>query len=340
MLTERVQEITREYIMPAVVDGVFNENTFARMILSEAKKWRGREMKFPITTEEMVGGTSFSGFDSLPTASSNVIRSLAFDPKFYQIHISLPLTELSVNEGSTEEQVLGLAETYTKLATIQMADELGDIFYSDGTGNGAKDFDGLGNMVDDGTDTTTYGKLDRATYGANINAQVLPSGGTLTLGLMRTLYNLVDDGPVSPTDVLTTKTIFGFYESLLQPQERYNKPTGDIANFKMGTGARELQYLDMPIKADRKATAETMFMLNMPNINFHGLPFRGASPIQVSPGDIVDSQYDKAEGLGFSWSGWMSITDQAAIIGRIFLGGQLSCDNPRRNGKLTGVTTV
>jgi hypothetical protein len=44
--------------------------------------------------------------------------------------------------------------------------------------------------------------------------------------------------------------------------------------------------------------------------------------------------------LGFSWTGWIKSTNQFAFNSYITLGGNLITDNPRRHGKLTGITSV
>ena len=54
----------------------------------------------------------------------------------------------------------------------------------------------------------------------------------------------------------------------------------------------------------------------------------------------ITSPLGDVEGLGFSWSDWVVPTNAAAVISHIYLGGELVSQNPKRHGKLTGITGV
>ena len=46
------------------------------------------------------------------------------------------------------------------------------------------------------------------------------------------------------------------------------------------------------------------------------------------------------KGLGFHWSGWIRPTNQEAVIGHVIHAGNFVVENPRYNGKLTGITGI
>lgn len=145
----RVITTTRYKLMPKVVDTILNSNVFFSRIVSKAKKWSGSQMKFPIKFDKNATGTSFSGFDTFSTAASDTRVNLTFDPKFQQITVALPLDELSANMNSNpEEAILDLAAVELKSSAEDMADDLGTIFFGDGTGNSSKNMMGLGGIVD------------------------------------------------------------------------------------------------------------------------------------------------------------------------------------------------
>ena len=56
--------------------------------------------------------------------------------------------------------------------------------------------------------------------------------------------------------------------------------------------------------------------------------------------DIDGNDYSSVEGLGFSWSGWIKPSNSASVVGHIYLGGELCTWNPKRHGRLTGITGV
>jgi len=351
--SNRVTTTTNQYIMPKLVDTVLNSNPLAMRLISAGKKWRGETLKFPLKYQKNTTGTSFSGFDTFSTSAIDNRVNLAFNPKFYQITVSLPLDEVSVNTLNNDEQILNLMDTQVQTSAQDMADDIGTLLYGDGTGNSNKDFTGLGAMVDDGTSVSTYGGLSRSTY-TTIKSTVTASGGTLTLAKMATLYNSITSGAQKPTIGITDESTLALYEQLLQPQERIakdvsmmRKPGASMAEpgaaaYSIGTGATGFYYRGFPIIADEKCTSGSLFFLNEDFIQWYAVPVAKefGGPIKYSPVEIEGNDYDKQLGLGFSWSGWIKPTNQGAIIGHVYLGGDFICTNPKRQGKLTDITSV
>ena len=344
----RVTTTTQDKLLPKVVDTILNSNVFATRMLSKASKFSGERMKFPVKHAKNVTGTSFGGFDTFSTAATDNRVNLEFVPKFYQMTVALPLDELSVN--ATEEKVIDLAKLEMASTAQDMADDIGTLFYSDGTGNSSKDFLGLEAIVDDGTNASTYGTLSRTTYNPQLRSTVTASSGTLSLSKMSTLYNAVTSGSQKPTLGLCSETIFSLYEQLLQPQERIAK---DVSMMKAGgnmgkigqgmiggTGFTGLFYKGFPILADEKSTSGVLYFVNEDFIDWYALPMAMTSPIKYRSQDIEGNDYSDVTGLGFSWSDWIKPTNAASVVGHIYLGGELISQNPKRHGKLTGITSV
>lgn len=340
MATNRVLTTTQDKLLSGVVDSVLRGNTLVTRMLTGAKKWSGEQLKKSVKVSKNSTGTSFSGFDTLPTSATDNRVRLAFDPKNYSINVSLPLDELSINEVS-ETKINDLMATELQGAANDAADDIGTMFYGDGTGNGGKDIQGLGAIVDDGGSVATYGGQSRSIY-PTLQATDTASGGTLTLLKMRTLYNAITDGSQAPTLIVGDNDVFSFYEQLLQPQERVAK---DISLMKKGleggTGFKMngLYFAGVPFLADRKATSGYMFMLNENYLDFYALPFAMTEAIKYKT-VIEGNDYGQPQGLGFSFGGWVKSGNQAAINGRIYLSGNLVSFNPRRHGRLTGITGV
>lgn len=336
-LGQRVETTTQTKLLPKVIDTILGANVFATRMLSSAKPWIGRKMKKAIKYQKGVSGSSFSGMDLFSTAASETRVNLEFDPKFYEINVTIPLDELSANR--TEEQVMELASLELASRSEDMADEIGTLFYSDGTGNSSKDFYGIEGIVDDGTNVATYGSLSRTTY-TTLNSTVTASGGTLTLAKIDTLWDAVTSGTQKPTVGMTTETIFSLYGQLLRPQERINKNVGVTKGLKAGTGFTGLDYKGIAILADEKCTSGVLYMLNEDFIEWRALPMAETTPVKFKATDIEGNDYSSVVGLGFSWSGWIKPVNQAALIGHIYLGGELVGWNPKRSGKLTGITGI
>lgn len=330
-----------------LVDTVLQSNVLFGMLIKKAQRWNGERMKFPIKYQVNSNRGSFADYDLLSTNAVNNRVNLEFYPSFYHQDSSLPLTEISTND--TDEKILDLINLTIKSDAMDMADGIGTTFYADGTGNLNKDFLGLGAIVDDGTSTSTYGGLLRATY-PTINATVT-AFTTLTLLKMSTLYNAITAGTVHPNLGVTTEAVFSFYEQLLQPQERINKDASLMKNTNKGlnsqtgliggTGFTGLDYKGFPILADEKCTSGVLFFLNQDYLDFYALPFADGTPIPVKGNsEIIGNDYNSVTGFGFTWSGWIKPANQASFVGHTYLGGQLISDNPRRQGKGTGITGI
>jgi len=333
----RILTTTQDKMAPILVDTVLNSNVFAGKMLKAAKPWRGEKMKFPVKTAKNTTGASFSGFDTLSTSATNNRVNMEYSPKNYSIAVALPFDELSVN--ATAEKVIDLASVEVQSAALDMADDIGTLFWSDGTGNGGKDFLGLGAIVDDGSSVATIGGLSRSTY-PTLAGTVTSSSGPLSLAKIRTLYNAISSGSIRPTSAYGTEAVYGFYEALLQPQEHIMKTDSMMkSGMAGGTGFSTLHFQGIPVFADEKCTSGQFVFLNENFIEWYALPFANTKPIQYKAQiDGVDTS--SVMGLGFSWSDWIIPSNQAAVVGHVYLAGELVTTDPKRHGKLTAITGV
>ena len=337
-LGTRVTSVTQDNLLPFVVDTILGSNVFATRALGSAKKWSGERTRFPVKVSKNSTGTSFSGFDTFSTSATNNRQVLSYDPKFYQITVALPLDELSANQ--TDDKVIDLAGVELLGAAHDMADDIGILFYADGTGNSSKDFLGLTALVDDGTNVANIGGVSRSTY-SSLQGTVTASGGTLTLALMQNLYNAAASGSQRPTLGLCTEAVFNFYEQLLNPQERISKDVPQMKNGLVGgSGFVGLFFRGVPVLADERATAQQLAFINENFLDFYALPMAMSEPVKFKSVDIRGNDYSSVLGLGFSWSGWIKPSNQAAVVSHIYLGGELVTSGPDKHSRLTGITGV
>jgi hypothetical protein len=345
---QRIQTTVQTSYLPYVVDTVLNSNIEFQRIIRAAKKWSGRTKRVPVKVTKNTTGTSFAGYDTFSTAATDNRQYMEFTPSFYQITVSLPGDELAV--ADTEDKVLDLMKLTIQSDTEDMADDLGTLIYADGTGNNSKDPLGLAACVDDGTSVSSIGGLARATY-TTLKSTVTSSSGTLSLAKMDTLWNAVVAGSQKPTIGLTTETVFALFGQLLRPQEHIMKPVGETKAMKSGSGFANqgtdgmtgLNYNGMGIVGDEKCTSGALIFLNENYLDWYALPF-SLGGIQYKPvqykSQIKGNDYDAPIGLGFSWSDWIIPANQGAVVGHIYLGGQLIPTNPKRSGKLTAITGI
>ena len=339
-MANRIASTTREGLAK-VVDTVLTSNVLAKEVLTRPKKWRGRNHVQPVRVTANTNGQSFSGFDTLPTSATDTTQNMTFTPKAFAINVGLPRTEIDLNQADAGAHVTDLIQFKLEEAALDMAEDIGTIFYGDGTGNSSKDFLGLEAIVDDGTNAATIGGLTRATY-STLDATVT-AASTLTLNAMSTLYNTVSDGSLKPSMIFTTKTVHALYEQLLQSFNQYlNLPAGAS---KYTAGATELAFKGIPVMSDAKCTSGVMYFLNMDQLYFAMLPSKSFGGLTSEAVNYTINQIDgtpdeSVKGLGFSWTGWQKSYNQYAANGFIILQGELVPMDPGRNGKLTGITTV
>ena len=333
---QRIQTTVQTDYLPFVVDTILNSNVLFQRVVRASKKWSGRTLRVPIKYAKNTTGQSFRGFDTFSTAATDNRQFMEFTPSFYQITCALPGDELSV--ADTDEKILDLMKLTIQSDTEDMADDLGTIFYSDGTGNGSKDPLGLAALVDDGTSVANLGGLARATY-TTLKSTVTASSGTLTLAKVDTLWINVTSGAQKPTAIYTTEAVFNFYGQLLRPQERITKDASTIKGLSGGTGFTALYYNGKPILMDEKATSGMFAMVNEDYVDFYALPYKFAKAVAYKS-QIEGNDYDAPIGLGFSWSDWIIPANSASVVGHMYFGGQFITTNPKRHGKLTGVTGI
>jgi hypothetical protein len=353
IFNERVTSITQDQFVPTVVDQILDSNVFmARTFMRDVKRWSGETLRIPIQVSKSTTGGSFSGVDTFDTSASNNTRRLSFEPKGYYQSVVIPGIEKAVN--ATTAQVLNLVKVSLEIAKNSMADSVGTKLYGLGAGD---DFDGLGVIVDDTTDTSTYGSLSRTTY-AVLNATVTASGGSLTLALMAGLARGVSAASSSRqafTMGLSNETVWDLYESLLTPTVQanytangyplvtaYSKPGVTVRGedaLKGMQGFNALSYRGRPIVADEKADAQTLWFLNENFINWYSLKDRDLKDVSVANDvDGVYSEGNKSQPIQLK--PFQMPTAQYAEVAQLIMLGNLISSQPRRQGKLTGITTA
>jgi hypothetical protein len=349
--TDYVQTVTQDKIVPKIVDTILGGNIIALKFLSNGKPWSGETLKFPIKyVKNSTSQGSFDGFDTFDTTKVNTRTKLSFSPTGYYQSIVLSGMDVDVNSVS-ESQVLDLVKVEMESGMQDMLDSLGTMFYAQQSG---KAFNGIRDIVDDGNGTATYGGLARGTYSSINSTVTAAAGGALTLAVMGSQYDAATVGSQKPDLGITTETVWGLYESLIQPtivtnvnQNGYAQVTRNgvaqsraALNGEIGFDA--LFFRGMPIVKDEKCTSGYLYMLNTNSIQWYGLKSHKYSNIDLSSSNIEGGPYENntPKSFGFVWTGLKEPVNQYAEIGQIMLLGNLVGTNPRLSSLWTGLTTA
>ena len=223
--------------------------------------------------------SSYSGYDSLSLAPQEGISAAEYDWKQFAASISISGLEEAKNNG--EQEIINLLEAKIMQAEESMRESFNQMFFSDGTGNSSKDWNGLGNLVESGN---TVGNIDSNTY-TWWKSYEENTATALTLAQMSTAYNSVSVGNDHPDTLLTTQTLFEKYEALLQPNLRYTDTKTADAGFQ------NLLFKAAPVMYDVHCTAGTFYFLNSKYITLVGHSNKWFAQTEFIKPEDTDARY-------------------------------------------------
>lgn len=357
VFNNRLTDITYQYILPVLVDGVSNSNVWSSRLLSNYEDWEGVTYNVPVQTAFSTTGGSFNGMDTFSTAATNNTRQMTFYITGDYQSIVIPGIEAAVN-GNEESQVIKLMTAKSDEAKISAADSIGNQGYGYGLG---KAFDGLGNAIDSGSIAPSYGGLLRSQYPFLVSDVTSVLNNTITLDYLGSEFDnasAASSTSESPTLGLMQKNIWTFLEGLLMPtvQARYeglavrgynrvdgktpmgmSVPEGDTSLSASG-GFISITFRGRPMVADDKATAQTFFWVNERYINFHVQRYGELKDIGSTVESMEGFYEDVPFPSAFQFRDMMSSINQLGQVGVVILLGNLIDKQPRRSAKLTGIT--
>lgn len=364
LFTDRVLGLTQDYILPKVADNVLGSNVLAMRLVATGKEGKGESIKKPLKYQTSGQGTSFAGLDTFNAQQLTTKVVIRYDMRGVRQPVAVSGMEAVAN-AVTETQVTNLVKEAFEETEMELVDLIGTQLYGTGTGNSNKDLIGIGAIIDDGTDVTTIGGLSRTTYPV-LKATRTASGGTLALSTLATLYTNISAGSTMsiPTLMISDEPTWDLYEQLLTPMVRetyermgYYKMTSNGVQLPgAGNGSQEglsgtqgfvtLTYKGIPWARDEKATAQNVFMINENWVDWYGWDAEQAGLGYKRVGltaTTVEGLYAESPMSGFpglNWSGFRTPTNQFGGIADLVFLGNLMSFQPRRHGRLTGVTTV
>jgi len=294
-------------------DNIFDSNAFFKMMKEKGNVTLdgGQIILEPILYGRNSTAGSYSGYDSLSATPQEGITTAQFAWKQNFVGIIISGLEDDIqNVGETA--VIKLLKSKMTQAEESLTRVMNQQLYANGTGNGGKDIVGLALAVDS---AGVYGNIDR-TNNSWWGAQEVAVGGALVVEggstSLQRMYDLASKGGgrMSPDIGVTTRIIFEAMESFFTPDRRYSD--GKLAAF----GFEALRFRgNCDVTWDEDCTAQTFFFLNTGTFKFVTHPARN-----------------------FKVDGPKRPTNEDSKIWHILWAGALTCNEPRRNAKLTGIT--
>ena len=354
----RIDPTTDRKLRAKVVDNVLNARTYMSRQMGMGKPLSGKTFDIPIKVTDSGLGSFYSGLETLSSSASDTLIELSYAQTAFEQPIVSIMLESFANSGA--EQVVDLDAYKIEEAVAEAIQRLGTAMY--GTGSGKQPL-GLEAHIDDATNTSTIGGQNRTTYGV-LNSTVTASGGTLSLAKMATLDDAVSASGIqdeSPNIGVTTKAVWSLIEQLYAPQLRneYSLTGGNILPLRGNQiisrkdagatgGFSAITFRGMPIIKDDACTSGVLYFINERYLTWRGrtrVPNAYKGQLEkVSLGERKTIEGVGAETMptdaGWFFQKMQMMPNQAGMIGRFHVLGQMVGEQPRRHGKLTGITGV
>lgn len=288
-------------------DNIFTAIPLFHWMYKKMKKTEqgGISIVIPIMYKKNGTGKFYSRYDMLDTTPQENFTSIQY--KWKQLAGSITLSGFDLRVNNSKEAIVKLLTAETKNCESSLQDLLGQALFA--TSPATNDINSLVSLVDA---TSTVGDVN-STSSTWWQSNVVSSGSFAAQGLsdMRTLYNTLSKyNQKDHADVIvTTQTIFEYYENLVQVQQRINDNSlGDI-------GFETLKFKGTTMFWDEYCNSGVLYMLNTNHLEL-----------------VVHSQAD------FNTTEFVKPANQDAKTAQILWMGELISDERRKQGKMTGIT--
>jgi hypothetical protein len=210
-------------------------------------------------------GGSYSGYDVLPTAASDVISAAQYSFAQYAVPVTFSGRETLINSG--KEALIDLVEARVKVAESTMQNLLNRHFYLDGTGNGGKNLTGLAAALPLANTAGTYGGIARLTntfwqnkkFQASVDGTGVATTGAALISQWNIFLTTLTRGGDRPKVILASPAIYSLLQSGMQTLQRF--ASADSAN----AGCQALEFQGIPVVFDTAVSgigAQTAYFLN------------------------------------------------------------------------------
>lgn len=263
--TNTVTAIARHFIVPSITDQIYRSNVLLYRLMANNKKTiqGGTQIEVPLLFQRFANGGSYRGLDPFSTAQNDTIKNAAYDWKQY--YVTWSIDGLTMIKVDSPQAIANLLTLQSQQAYMEMAENLAAGLFSDGTGNGGKDLDGL--LATFGT-ANTYGGLSRTT---NTWWQPTVQGGSgagvaMTMALLQSEFGNLTIGGQHPTIIMSRQDQYNRYWALNQTsnQSQYPRQPGGHDEILASAGFTNLLFNNVPWVVDSHVPDSS-------NINANGL---------------------------------------------------------------------
>ena len=271
-----------------------------------------------IAFAENSNGGWYAGYDILPVGVSEVITTAQFTIK--QAAVPVIISGLEMLQNSGREQMIDLMDARLSVAESTMSNLISTGLYSDGSGAGAKQIDGLLAAIPvNPAANVAYGGINGSVAGSTFwrsvtqdatAAQTVPAA---IQGQMNTLWAKLVRGADRPDLILADAGLWADYMASLQTIQRFSDT--NAANLGFVTA----KFMDADVVLDGgiggNAPTRTMYFLNTNYIHYR--PHANRNMVPLTPNRRV-------------------ATNQDAEVAILAFAGNLTCSGRQFQGRLDG----
>jgi len=315
IMTTTIESRTRK-----IADNVTNNNAVLKRLSSKGKIKPfsgGTYIMQELSFAENSNAGWYTGYDLLPVGVSDVISAAQYNIK--QAAVPVIISGLEQLQNSGREQMIDLLEGRMAVAESTLANLLTGGIYSDGTGAGGKEIDGLEAAVPVLPAAAPYGGIDGSTFTFWQNAvsnQTAAAGldPTQIQGFWNLLWSQLVRGQDRTDLIMCDSTVWNAYIASLQAQQRFSNTNAADAGFVT------VKFMDADVVLDggiyngslsTGAPAGSAFFLNTDYLFYR--PHSARNMVPLSPNRRYATNQD-AEVQIIGWAG------NLACSGRQFQG--------------------
>ena len=286
-----------------IADNVTNNNAVLKKLSQKGKIKPfsgGHKIYQELSFAENGNSGWYSGYDVLPTAASDVLSAAEFSIK--QAAVPVVISGLEMLQNSGKEKMIDLMDSRISVAESSMSNLICDGIYSDGTGSGGNEIDGLDVAVSASPTTGVYGGISRVDYAFWQNQLGERTAVTLASDVIQGDWNdLWADcvrGSDRPDLIMVDATVWAVYMASLQSLQRFTSPeTGSL-------GFPTIKFMDADVCLDGgiggSCPAGQAFFLNTDYIHYR--PHAQRNMVPLSPNRRYATNQD-AEVQILGWAG-------------------------------------
>jgi hypothetical protein len=261
--TNEINSISRRYIMPTLVDNIYQSNlTFFRLNQRNKKILQGGlQIEVPLVYTQFVNGGAYQGFDLLDISPNDTVKNGAWDWK--QAYVPITVDGLSLIRADSPEAIVNFLSFYFENAQTELADILGKGVWNIGTN--VKQVDSIEMAVDDGSHgysvyggSGTFSTSNAATYGGLSRAsntwwkgQVTDdTNTTLTAAILQTAFGNATMGARHPTIIITDQTRYNTIWSFGSAAQAFPVQPSGSDELLASVGFTNVLFNNVPICVD------------------------------------------------------------------------------------------